>query len=93
MARQILHPKKRNESIMRLTASKKIEFGEDGHIASLKDAFHIEFLSDTKLPLFTFFVIADGERREYTAADFPVCNFEKSRDKVVFAYTGLTGGF
>lgn len=77
---------------MRLTAGKtSMELGEDGHIVSLKDAFHTEFLSDTKLPLFTFSVIADGERKEYTAADFPICTFKKSRSGVVFTYFGLMG--
>ncbi len=74
-----------------LSGKARIEFDESGGIISLKNDRQIEFISNTRLPLFTFSILEMGERREFTSDDFPVCSCKRSNRGVSFSYSGFMG--
>ncbi len=56
---------------------------------SLKNARGTEFLADTKLPLFSFCILENGERRHCSAADFPAVTV--AGDSILYeGFLGLT---
>ncbi len=60
-----------------------------GGLLSLCNEKGTEFLSENKLPLFTFSYIEKGERRKFTADDFMKCKIEKIENGVQLMYMGF----
>ncbi len=73
--------------ILTTNFSKLVMDGQTCSLLSLKNKQGTEFLADTKLPLFSFCILENGQRRHHSAADFPQVAVQNH----TVTYTGFLG--